>query len=437
MSSTTAPAPARARRSGLRLTGFWMIFVLGTMGIKWIPVASVGPISLEIHNLATLMTMALLGLHLTTRRTYRLPPILLILIALNVWLFFLVRIHNGITFDGIILSLPAVLASIVLCNLSRDWLDHLASIALLSSAVFWVLMFYSANAAGIDLIGDFLSYIATQDRGYFIFQTLRPIFNAFSGPVDPGLEPVYAGSNMNHMASAVYIYLALCMAVIARDRAHWSLYALAGIQAAFLLIVFSSTVMMAVFFAFGVAAVMALRARQHVLVWLGMIATVTAATFALAPAIVEIIAFNIIADGDSASSRGEQYVGALGVINDHPLLGDGIHSFGGHAVHNLFLSSWMLSGLPGALLVLSAYALAFRMMLQGVRALLRDTERKDMALLLLLMPPIFIIRTNFTGGGGMATGVETTALVLAILARYKLLETASEAPTPSGTEQPQ
>ena len=60
MSSTTAPAPARARRSGLRLTGFWMIFVLGTMGIKWIPVASVGPISLEIHNLATLMTMALL-----------------------------------------------------------------------------------------------------------------------------------------------------------------------------------------------------------------------------------------------------------------------------------------------------------------------------------------------------------------------------------------
>ena len=138
----------------------------------------------------------------------------------------------------------------------------------------------------------------------------------------------------------------------------------------------------------------------------------------IAPKIFNYISFMLMDDAASASSRTEQYLGALEGIGENPLFGVGPRTFFGHSVHNLFLASFMMTGIIGGILSISIFIIAFYWMFIGWKGLIMDNQTNAIHnAILAMMPMIFVVRAGLQGGFGLPSNAEVFALILAYVVK--------------------
>lgn len=398
----------------------WAI-ILGTSGLKWIPILSIGPIKVEIHNAVVLYLDAVFVYYFCTRKRIRLPNFVWTLALLTIWITAGLAIHGTINLSPIILTLPVVLASVVICNMRIDSLENLPAIALASQSIIILAFVVSAIVSETDLLGGVLEYVTSLDRNRFVLGPLRTSFNAFSsGTITNGL-PEYDGWLLNHLSASLYITFVL--AVAAQPRTKWQAYAL-NISALFsvsvILILFSSTVIIALFYALAIMFVRFIFGSNKPWVFLIFISITLVFAVFLMPSVLEYIAFNVVSDEGSASSRMDQYAGAIEGIMENPVFGVGLRTYDNHTVHNLFLASFSMTGVVGGLLAISAFFAAGAMMYEGLARLAKGTAHPSLCLIMAMTPIIFITRAGFAGGFGLPSNAELFSFSIAYLCRLRL-----------------
>ncbi len=394
-----------------------LALLIGASGMKWIPILSIGSIRVEVHNFLVLCLIAYLGYQLFTRRDYIIPTFFWCAAALMIWLSAGLAIHGTINLSPIILTLPVVLASLVLCNFPPQILNNLVLIALFSQGIILLSFLASAVIGGIDLIGGVQHYFLSQDRLDFLLGTVRPLLNAFSNGTSAEV-PEYDSWLLNHLSATLYI--TFCLSLAAQPRSLTQRFALTGsaaISLFFLLTLFSSSTIMALLLAFMIFGLHALmRPHSRLAFWFALAAILLSLTLIL-PIVAQYFLFNIESDLSSATSRLDQYIGALEGIAENPIFGVGMRVFDTHTVHNLFLASFMMTGIVGGALSGALFVMAIAMSLEGIKALWHGTLRPDLCLLMATLPLIFITRSGLAGGFGLPSNAELFAMATAYLAR--------------------
>ncbi|WP_424943469.1 O-antigen ligase family protein [Aliiroseovarius crassostreae] len=399
------------------ITAVMLALFLGSSGLKWIPLLSIGPIRVEIHNALALALIAYLGYQLATRRRYVIPTFFWCVAALTIWLSAGLAIHGTINLSPIILTLPVALASLVLCNFTPAVLDRLVLIALLAQTIIVIGFIGSAYVGGIDLWGGIQTYFLSQNRLGFLLGTVRPILNAFSTGPQAGL-PEYDSWLLNHLSATFFI--TFCLAVAARPTTFLQRAGLgcsAFISLFFLIVLFSSSTVLALILALVAPIVRGLISPMSRLSFWGILAALLLALALLAPPLFQYFLLNLESDIGSASTRLDQYTGALEGIFENPLFGVGLRTFQDHTVHNLFLASFMMTGIVGGVLAATLFVIAIGICAEGMRGLLRRSPRPDLCLLMAMLPLIFITRSGLAGGFGLPSNAELFAVATAYLAR--------------------
>lgn len=399
------------------ITAVMLALFLGTSGLKWIPLLSIGPIRIEVHNALALVLLAYLGYQLATRHRYVIPTFFWCIAALTIWLSAGLAIHGTINLSPIILTLPVALASLVLCNFNPAVLDRLVLIALLAQMIIVIGFIGSAYVGGIDLRGGIQTYFLSQNRLGFLLETVRPILNAFSTGPQAGL-PEYDSWLLNHLSATFFI--TFCLAVAAQPTTFLQRLGLACstfISLFFLLVLFSSSTVLAFIIALGAPVLRGLINPMSRLSFWGILAIMLFTLALLVPPFFQYFLLNLESDIGSASTRLDQYSGAVEGIFENPFFGVGLRTFQKHTVHNLFLASFMMTGIIGGVLAATLFAIAIGLSLEGVRGLLRRSPRPDLCLLMAMLPLIFITRSGLAGGFGLPSNAELFAVATAYLAR--------------------
>jgi len=216
-----------------------------------------------------------------------------------------------------------------------------------------------ARSIGLSWI-DAMAAFLRGDLNYVVYTFLRDVFNAVNP--DPG-DPIGAATK-NEVAVSVLV-LVLLIRASSRNPAR-DYVGMAILAAAFGLLILLNTrsvlivAALSLCLAAGVGA--AFRPGQSIpsLLAKGTLA-VAVAVIAVAYSMAGSAASGVLGerfafDDYSSTSRVVQYQGAFNAIENHPFTGVGYFEVDAHVIHNLFLSSWVHTGLAGFVLVVIFYA---------------------------------------------------------------------------------
>jgi O-antigen ligase len=215
-----------------------------------------------------------------------------------------------------------------------------------------------ARSIGLSWFGAIAAFLRG-DLNYVVYTFLRDVFNA----VNPDPGDLIGAATKNEVAVSVLV-LVLLIRASSRNPAHDYL-GMAILAGGFVLLVLLNTrsVLIVAALAVCIAAAIGAAARPErtvpsLLVKVG--GAVVLAMMAITYSVSDLAASNTLSDrfafdDYSSMSRVVQYQAALETIQDHALTGAGYFEIDGHVIHNLFLSSWVHTGLAGFALVLIFY----------------------------------------------------------------------------------
>jgi hypothetical protein len=402
------------------LSNYILAIALITGGISWIPIIEIGGVSIDVENLGRLLTIVMLPLLILKNRfKMRMDSIVVVLILWIVWTATLMHIHTGT--DGIVVMRMWLVETVFVyttlnCNIKS--ITSLKVISISSVFVLSILFAISSYIAGIDLLGDTLNYIITQNRPHFLHHTLKGTFNAFI-PNDANFDEIKSVI-MNKVAAsfALYYTILLFMPKSTSSIINTLNNVAIGISVVFILILFSSSSIL--MFLFSTILYTKTRLRQNRLgeiilfTIIGLVFISVTIVF-LGNDIVDYLFYQISSDENSREGRVLQYLGALKYIEGSPIFGVGYVTFGGLAVHNWLLFSWISGGVVSVLLSIIIYMLIAQKVLSNKNKISNSDHNFSIYYLVLALSFIFIIRTMVGGAGGVASGAGMIALSIVLL----------------------
>jgi O-antigen ligase len=378
------------------------IALLAFCGAAWVPISA----GLEVSNIVAVFII-IAGV-CAMGRTLTLAPIYMLLIGAMLFLFFGLALH-GLGGEG-----QAVRATVyVLMGLAIAQMPQpsLKTPVVIATILFMGLIFISSVIAEINLINAIIEYLTSLNRTNFVYQTIRPMLNAFTTG-----DENYVASVVNQMASA----LAILFVIAITHRAYFSAIA-SGLM---IFILFSSSAVLAVvmmLFVLGIRWVKISKTK------IGPIIIMAIAIAALPLVIIQAEAYlvlNISGDDASRSARLYQYSAAIEYINANTLFGFGYIEIDSSTIHNSFLFSWVSAGIIPAVCIAGVYILTIRkMVLSSAKSM--NGNIKWVCVFGLLA--IFIIRISFGGGGGLPGSTTMAALAIALGLERHLIDNRVEA----------
>ncbi|MES9827640.1 MAG: hypothetical protein ABW201_05200 [Candidatus Thiodiazotropha sp.] len=403
------------------LSTFVLSIALLTGGISWLPIIVLWGVNLDVDNIGRLLTIAMLPILIIKNGfKIRIDYILIVLLLWIVWTAALLNVHTGS--DGIEIIRMWLVETIFAFTILNCKIKSIISLKVITIISVFVLSFVfvtSAYFAGIDLVGDTLNYLYTQDRSHFLYYTLKSTFNAFTPFVKDINE--YNSAVMNKLAasySLLYTFL-LFMPKSNSSIVNKMNIAALGMSAVFILLLFStSSVLM---FLFSTLIYTKLRMKQN---RLGLVIIITIIGIVLTSIVIVFAGSDILTylqyqfDSDLGSREGRilQFTGALKYIQQFPIIGVGYVTFDGNAVHNWALFSWMAGGIVSLLLTITVYILLAAKIVSIKNKMSKNNKYNSILIYLLsALSFIFIVRTMVGGAGGVASGAGMIALAIFLL----------------------
>jgi uncharacterized protein (UPF0333 family) len=390
-----------------------IIALIATAGVKWIPLVKFGSISVEIHNAVSLSSCLIAFGIIFLRKRIVLPKEFL-LYFLVVLLIIVTSVYRGNNIPGtIIVSVPAVLGALVIVQ--HEKVQFIGEKYKYGFIFLLISLFISAKLSGQDLFVGLINYFTTYNRDIFLYQTLRPIFNAFS----PSSEEIaYGGPLVNHLSSGFYLFFVIASANLVKGEKKAIDWLIASFSLLMIFALFSSTVLGVAIVTLGLALFFSARQiKSHfsLIVSVAIFIIVIPVTL---PYVLNFLIDGLLGDAHSATTRMSQNSVALDLINHSVLTGGGTATHGNHGLHNMPLYAWTEGGIIGFIAVLYLYGLCILSFVNGFLYLIKNQiEYRFEAFLLTSLPLFFIVRTFFGGGGGMPATAEATALGLIVVAR--------------------
>lgn len=395
---------------------FCVLFLVSTSGIKWIPIIQLGGYALELHNTGSIAGIIATLIIALLKKRFVLPKefLTIFIVLLFVAVFGIFRV--GKISDNVIVSLPALLGALVIVQISP--FKVIKRYYYLSFLVLILTLFFSAKFSGADFFNGLLGYLASFNRNEFVFQTLRPIFNAFVNVKD---EIIYNGSLVNHLASGFYLFFVISSGFIISRTHKFKDLIIATFSFFLIFSLFSSSVLGATLAAIAIALFFAFM-QVHSRVWLliGFLFVILIVPLVL-PWIISYLSTGVSGETNSINTRAAQNSAALDSISNNLITGGGTISQGGHGLHNLPLFAWTEGGVLGFLTVMVLYVFCIASIINGLKYLAKNKDEFRFEAFLLATLPIFIIiRSLFGGGGGLPGSSEAVALGLMVSARRAL-----------------
>lgn len=395
---------------------FFILLLIASSGMKWIPVLSLAGLKIEVHNFVSICSFFTLILVIFHRESFSISHEHFLLLAIMCLISFFSIIRGDDISPNLRVSMPAVLGSLILLQVRstyfiRKYYYHCFFLLFLA-------LFISASISDEALLSGLVNYFSTLNRDAFLYQTLRPIFNAFTPSVG---VPQYGGPLVNHLSSGFYIFFAIACAKLLTNNRCLADWFVATLSFFMIFSLFSSTVLGATLVALFVFIVLYLKEIKNTKVLLTVTAIFSLGLPLLLGYLVRYITEGLLNDTKSITSRLSQNEYAIAAIEDHIFLGYGSVTFGGHGLHNLPLFAWTEGGILAFICVLIFYYFCLHSMLYALLHLskLRGALKYD-AFLMLVLPVFIITRTLFGGGGGLPATTEALALSLLIRAKRDL-----------------
>ncbi len=395
---------------------FFILLLIASSGVKWIPVLSFAGLRLEVHNFVSICSFTTLILVIFHRKGFSISREHVVFLAIMCLISFFSVIRGDNISPNLRVSLPAILGSLILLQVRNTY--FIRKFYYHCFFLLFLALFVSALVSGEALLSGLVKYFSTLNRDAFLFQTLRPIFNAFAPSTG---APQYGGPLVNHLSSGFYIFFVIsCAKLLTANRclADWFV---ATVSFFMIFSLFSSTVLGATLVALFIFIVIYLKDIKNHRVLLTAVAVFATALPLLLSYLLSYLAEGLLNDSKSITSRMSQNEYAIAAIEDNIFFGYGSVTFGGHGLHNLPLFAWSEGGILAFICVLIFYYFCLHNMLYALLYLskLRGALRYE-AFLMLVLPVFIIIRTLFGGGGGLLATTEALALSLLIRAKRDL-----------------
>jgi O-antigen ligase len=403
---------------GKKISNLILLVVMVTVGICWIPMASILGVVIDVENIGRVFAISLLPLLIFSNKfKVRTDAIIVVLFLWILWTAVLMNLHTGN--EGMYLMrmwLVEVLFAFTILNCNIQSIYSLRLITIISVFSLTLIFAYSAYSVGIDLVNETLNYVITQNRSHFLYFTLKGTFNAFSTYTDE-----YKTVVINKVAATYSLYYCVLLLLPKSNSSIVNTLNIVAliISAIFIVLLFSSSGVLVFVFSSLLYAVKILKEKKVngviIIVIFGLM-TVSVLAVYVGGDIVDYVMFQVDSDTDSRAGRIVQYTGALNYIMKYPILGVGYKTFDGAPVHNWILFSWLSAGFLSALMAIAVYLLIVKKSLSNSANILYiNNDKIPLTYLVMALAFIFLIRSLVGGGGGVVSGAGMNALAIILL----------------------
>ncbi len=377
---------------------------LAGMGLLWIPLLQLGGTRIEVSNLASLFVIA--SMPLVALPHLRFPPVIALLYVSLFGLFAAFALHGGEGLSRLVMAVVSTTAALGLANLKGLTRATLARALVIAYPVFWAFFWLSAQLAGQDLLGGTLDYLQTLNRSVFVFQVLRPTFNAY---VTTG-DVTYVASTLNGLSGAFLVFFILSLACWPQG---WGVKVVCITAFVTIFVLFSSSSVLPLAVICVLAAIVWIRQARSKVGPVLVVGLIVLGLVALSGDLLAYLALNIANDQGSRAARVSQYLGSIDLINASFGFGHGYISIEGHNIHNFLLFSTVSGGILLGLIVFWVMALVGWTSARAGWRYLVQGQWQDLAICGLML--FFLVRLSAGGAGGMPAGPGAVALGLACL----------------------
>ncbi len=375
---------------------------LACVGLLWIPVLQVGGTRIEVSNLASLIVIGSMPLYAIPY--LRFPPVIALLYVALFGLFAAFALHGGEGISRLVMAFVSTTAALALANLRGVTQATIARSIVIAYPIFWVFLWLSAQLAGQDLLGGALNYMQSLNRTVFVFQVLRPTFNAYVASGDI----TYVASTINGLSGAFYLFFVLGLACW---RCGWGPKVVCISAFVTIFVLFSSSSVLPMALICILAAIVWITRARSKFVPLLVVGLCVVALVLLSGDLLAYLALNIANDENSRAARVAQYLGSIDLIDASLGFGHGYLSIDGNNIHNFLLFATVSGGIVLGLIVLAVMVMVGWMSATAGLRYLRDAEWQDLAIAGLML--YFVIRLLAGGAGGMPAGPGAVAMGLA------------------------
>lgn len=405
----------------------WAVFgCFALMSIYWVPLAEIGPFSLEAFHVGMLFVILVTFASLSgpTTTVMVLTGVSPWLLAYLAYLLFLVPALVGTPgLSVVVKQLYFATGAICLAGFFFRYPNPeglLRKGALCGLLLFLILTEYLARQSGKSLIPAVTEFLSSGNFQALIFKFFRPVFNA----LNEGTDAAFGASMTNSVAGSLFV-LSVCFRIGYRGRGADLLGSIVVFGALFLAVLLNArSVVLAALVGIPLAFSVRLMLRKSVpytemLYWsVGIVAFATLAFVAAvrgASMIRSIVRAFEFAD-NSAASRLSQYNWAFELIEESPILGHGyVVTDTGYTIHNLFLGAWVHVGIVGFILVVLFYV---ALLWSWLGAIHMATSRTNFWRLearfewVAVLPVLPLLRVWISGGGGHIAFAEWIGLAV-------------------------
>ncbi len=404
--------PRSSLRKDVAISTFLVIVAFSTPGLKWVPIANVGGITLEISSFGALvLCIGLLVLtFIRTGRVYA-PAILVVSIALVLFVGMSFAIRGQTAgINTALLAAAYTVAAIAVANSNPTCVEKLNSSVFWACLVIGVVIAASAAISSVNIYRGVFEWIVTLDRNAFVYQYFRPLINAFA----PAETVDYRASIINALSAGLTLLF-----IISAAKATAGSLAMLAIAFCCFCAVFvlgsSSALITCLPAGFLIGLAWLIRTRNFAAKF-AVTGTVLAIAIALTgPFLLDFFGTIISDDVESRSARITQYSQAFHLIGENVILGKGWHEIDGNPIHNQLLFSWVSAGLLGFLLSFTLYVMSFVLMIKGAYGAFLRSRYLPEYLMLATLPMLFVVRISVGGAGGLPSGAGVYAIAVAVV----------------------
>ncbi len=377
---------------------------LACVGLSWIPLLQLGGTRLEVSNLASLFVIATMPFYALPH--LRMPPVFALLYLSFFGLFAAFAFHGGEGISRLIMTVVATTAALALTNLRDVSQATIARAIVIAYPVFWFFFWLSARLAGQDLLGGALDYLQTLNRSVFVFQVLRPTFNAYV----PSGDVTYVASTVNGLSGAFFVFFVLGLACWDQGRGPKVVCATAFVT---IFVLFSTSSVLPTALICVLAAIVWIRHARSKIGSILVIGGFAVLLVMLSGDLLAYLAVNVASDESSRAARVSQYLGSIDLIDASLGFGHGYLSIDGHNIHNFLLFATVSGGIFLGLVVLAVMLIVSWTVIKSGWRYLRFGGWEDLAITGLML--YFLVRLGAGGAGGMPAGPGAVALGLACM----------------------
>lgn len=397
-----------------------LFLTLASVGVKWIPLAKIGGITLEVSNVMQLILIFVFFPIYLKRSNFkfRMSFFMNFLLGFISLIALIVVCRSHSEASGILrLSVFSVMSSYVLVNIDARALLYSRLVVPLALGSFILVILISFHLADKSFVTSVFSYFKTFDRNEFLYGNFRPALNVFSGSSEIG-KPVYLASNVNPISS-VFALLFIISGALSFQYG-WPMLFAALVSLFFVLLLFSLSAVLICAFC---SLVFVLKYSRNIKLTFFKSIILFVFVFILVVISGPLISFGysaIMDNGVSIGHRVLQYSLSIELINESPLWGPGYILIDGLQIHNLIIFSWISGGVLMFFGAVFIYLMLLYIMFEGIYiSLFKDSPYIE-HLLMATLPVVFLVRCSVGGAGGLPVGTASVAVALAILARKNI-----------------